>query len=127
VVRQSCVEKLLSEVWVAPALLETAWRFTQPDQKKKETGTSYYWICRKQVTPLLMYCYLKSRFGSANGVQMLLKNQHADNLIHWEYHIKVGDHDIVFTGFYFYFTVLISNIEKKTGRDEASFFEFLKK
>lgn len=45
-------------------------------------------IIRTHLTPLDVYCYLKARFGEANGFQNYLRRDDSDNLIHWEYQVQ---------------------------------------
>ena len=41
-----------------------------------------------RLSPLDLYVYLKARFGPPNGVQMALRNQSSDNLVHWHYTLR---------------------------------------
>ncbi|MCA8955541.1 MAG: hypothetical protein KDC87_05675 [Planctomycetes bacterium] len=50
-----------------------------------------HWSFSKQVSPLSLYCYLKSRFGDPNGFAMTLRTPSVDNLIHWHYTLQCGD------------------------------------
>lgn len=49
------------------------------------------WTNDGRLSPLDLYCYMKARFGQPNGPAMALKAPHADNLIHWEFALHVGE------------------------------------
>ena len=48
-----------------------------------------------------MYCYLRVRFGKPNGLisLVLIRKNTADNFIHWDFHLKCGDHNVYVMGF----------------------------
>lgn len=56
------------------------------------------WTNDGRLSPLDLYCYLKARFGQPNGPSMALKAPHADNLIHWEFALAVGEHLLLVQG-----------------------------
>lgn len=43
------------------------------------------WSIYNEIKPSDLYCYLYAKFGVPNGMQNLLRNNHSDNLIHWEW------------------------------------------
>lgn len=55
-------------------------------------------ILQKAISPLDAYTYLQARFGPPNGMQTALARDDSDNLLHWDYTLRVGDKAIIFTG-----------------------------
>ncbi len=51
-----------------------------------------------ELRPVDLYCYFSARFGSANGTQNLLRNNHSDNLIHWDWTLSCQYGHIAFWG-----------------------------
>lgn len=49
---------------------------------------------RQRLSTLDMYCYLRARFGTPNGIQNFLRRDDSDNLIHWDFNLKAGDTDV---------------------------------
>jgi len=43
------------------------------------------WHLGNEIRPADLYCYLYARFGPPNGIQNLLRGDHSDNLIHWDW------------------------------------------
>lgn len=43
------------------------------------------WRLENELKPSDLYCYLYAKFGPPNGMQNLLRGDHSDNLIHWEW------------------------------------------
>jgi len=50
------------------------------------------WSASDRLPPVLLYCYLKARFGPPNGFMMLLRTRSSDNLIHWHWCVEVDGH-----------------------------------
>ncbi|ORE84964.1 hypothetical protein ATO7_16449 [Oceanococcus atlanticus] len=50
-----------------------------------------FWKLQNQIKPIDFYCYLYARFGPPNGIQNLLRADHSDNLIHWEWSLRAED------------------------------------
>lgn len=46
---------------------------------------------RNEVKPIDFFCYLGARFGPPNGIQNILRNDHSDNLVHWDWTLKYND------------------------------------
>ncbi len=44
-----------------------------------------HWTLTNELRPVDLYCYLHARFGPPNGFQNLLRADHSENLIHWEW------------------------------------------
>lgn len=55
-------------------------------------------VLQKSVSPFDVYTYLHARFGPPNGFQTFLAGDHSDNLFHWDYFLKAGHNDLIFTG-----------------------------
>ena len=53
---------------------------------------------RQQLSTVDMYCYLKARFGEPNGIQSLLRENHSDNWIHWDFNLKSDGQNIWICG-----------------------------
>ena len=43
-----------------------------------------------EIKPVDLYCYLTARFGPPNGLQNWLRNNHSDNLTHWNWSLRHG-------------------------------------
>lgn len=52
----------------------------------------------KELSPLSLYKFLKARFGIANGISMLLKEESTENLIHWHYTFVIEKNELHFLG-----------------------------
>lgn len=59
------------------------------------------WTLRNEIAPSDLYCYLGARFGAPNGLQNFLRNDHSDNLIHWEWTLRYGEGWMTFQGMNF--------------------------
>ena len=53
---------------------------------------------RNEIKPLDLFCYLGARFGPPNGIQNILRNDHSDNLVHWDWTLKYNDVMVSFWG-----------------------------
>jgi hypothetical protein len=53
---------------------------------------------RSSITTLDMYSYLNARFGKPNGPQSFMRANDSDNIVHWDYFLKIDDIDIYITG-----------------------------
>jgi len=70
----------------------------QPEQilaflQIKERPTAWRSECLtiiNEIKPVDLYCYLTARFGPPNGLQNWLRNDHSDNLIHWNWSLRYG-------------------------------------
>ncbi|RYF80036.1 MAG: hypothetical protein EOO29_15265 [Comamonadaceae bacterium] len=56
-----------------------------------------YLELRNELKPVDLYCYFWARFGAPNGVQNFLRNDHSDNLVHWDWTLK---HQETLVGFW---------------------------
>lgn len=72
------------------------WRYPSPQdqlrfldqlgQRSKTASTRIStWRNDGRLSPLTLYCYLKSAFGQPNGPMTLFRNRSTDNLFHWDY------------------------------------------
>ena len=43
-----------------------------------------------EIKPVDLYCYLTARFGPPNGVQNWLRQNHSDNIFHWNWTFRYG-------------------------------------
>ena len=67
------------------ALIE---RFKSADERP--TQRSFLEI-RNEIKPADLFCYLWARFGPPNGIQNLLRNDHSDNLVHWDWTLEIDE------------------------------------
>lgn len=56
------------------------------------------WQLQNQIKPVDLYCYLYARFGKPNGIQNLLRADHSENLIHWEWTLQAEKRFFLFQG-----------------------------
>jgi hypothetical protein len=66
--------------------------------KKRQKRSGGFLVVRNQLRPVDVYCYLVARFGRPNGFQNFLRKDDSDNLIHWDFNLRVGDVDVHFAG-----------------------------
>ncbi|MBC3832523.1 hypothetical protein H8K33_13530 [Undibacterium amnicola] len=59
---------------------------------------SAYLELRNELKPIDLYCYFSARFGMPNGIQNFLRNDHSDNLVHWDWTLKHRESLIGFWG-----------------------------
>ena len=57
-----------------------------------------YLELRNELKPVDLYCYFWARFGMPNGIQNFLRNDHSDNLVHWDWTLKYRDSLVGFWG-----------------------------
>ena len=57
-----------------------------------------YLELRNELKPVDLYCYFWARFGMPNGIQNFLRNDHSDNLVHWDWTLKHRETLIGFWG-----------------------------
>lgn len=81
------------------AIIQSVSEWTPIDPKKRieqirnrdsRKGSPARFVLGDLASPLDLYVYLKARFGHPNGIQMALRNQSTDNLVHWHYTIAAG-------------------------------------
>ena len=61
-------------------------------------GSGAYLEIKNEVRPVDLFCYLGARFGPPNGIQNLLRNDHSDNLVHWDWSLRFRDIPIYLWG-----------------------------
>ena len=71
-------------------------QYLQPEQilgvlqaEDRPTG-SQCWTITNEIKPVDLYCYLAARFGPPNGIQNWLRQNHSDNLVHWNWMFRYG-------------------------------------
>ncbi len=57
-------------------------------EDRKRMQKPQVWVNDGQLSPLELYCYLKARFGPANGLTMMARRPSTDNLIQWQYTLR---------------------------------------
>jgi len=100
------------------------WKAADPELilnkiRERGWGSRARWIFTKNISPLDLYIYLKSRFGYPNGFQMLLRNPSSDNLIHWHWTLQYEKYAMDFMGYNLRAEVLIEGLDSFS--DEAGF------
>jgi len=87
------------ERWV-PMSPERVFAFIESVRTRKtgaKAGGSS-WNFTDAISPLDLYCYLKSRFGEPNGLMMALKLPTIDNFCHWQYMVDGAGSVLDFMG-----------------------------
>jgi hypothetical protein len=79
------------------------------------------WVLKNEVRPVDLYCYLGARFGRPNGIQNFLRKDDSDNLVHWEWFLKVGTGFIMIQGMNFRTDVWISGVDGVREGDKEEF------
>jgi len=81
-----------------PSVFLTSLEYLQPEQilaflqikQRPAAWCSYRLTLTNEIKPVDLYCYLAARFGPPNGVQNWLRQNHSDNLIHWNWTFRYG-------------------------------------
>ncbi|MDV7341825.1 hypothetical protein RYZ26_19675 [Terasakiella sp. A23] len=101
------------ENWILPSNKEAAEHY-QNDWRGKEGNIKSLMQFRRHLSPLDVYCYLKDRFGSPNGMFNILKSPTSDNLIHWDFLLKCEDVFICIMGKHRSLEILVNgNLNKE--------------
>jgi len=79
-------------------------------QRKDRAPKSTFFAIRNEVAPSDLYCYFRARFGPPNGPQNFLRNDSADNLIHWEWILHTSTGWVLFQGMNFRTAVIFLNV-----------------
>lgn len=113
------------EHWHAATPHEALAEAEERKQNKKFVGTTgSHFDVSAELTPVDIYCILKSKFGEPNGIQMLFKKKNdVDNLIHWAWELKYKNTYIHITGFFFHFSVLIKGSKDPKNDDQQKFLK----
>jgi hypothetical protein len=59
-------------------------------QAEDRPTSSQCWTITNEIKPVDLYCYLGARFGPPNGIQNWLRQNHSDNLVHWNWTFRYG-------------------------------------
>lgn len=62
------------------------------------TARGAYLSLENEIPPAELFCYLGARFGPPNGIQNILRANHSDNIIHWDWSLKYQSTSIYFWG-----------------------------
>ena len=62
---------------------------------------SAHLVIVNELKPADLFCYLGARFGRPNGLQNILRADHSDNLIHWEWALDYRGGTVLFQGMNF--------------------------
>lgn len=84
------------------------------------------WVLKDELRPADLYCYLGARFGQPNGIQNFLRTDDSDNLIHWEWVLRVGEGFLMIQGMNFRTEVWISGVDGLEEDDKDGFIRQLK-
>ncbi|MDQ2070909.1 hypothetical protein [Natronospira bacteriovora] len=70
-----------------------------------------YWKLANEIKPGDLYCYLYGRFGPPNGIQNILRGDHSENLIHWEWALEAQGRIVLVQGHNFRTEIWVSGEE----------------
>lgn len=84
------------------------------------------WVIREEISPVDLYCYLNARFGRPNGLQMLLRNDDSDNLIHWHYTLDYEEETLEIMCFTFRIEVIHSIEFENSSSAKKDFIKRIK-
>jgi hypothetical protein len=71
---------------------------TRTKEGRREGAQRSFLELRNELKPLELFCYFGARFGPPNGIQNLLRNDHSDNLVHWDWTLKYQENLFFFWG-----------------------------
>jgi hypothetical protein len=94
-------------------------------QRSNRPTLATRWVLKNEIRPVDLYCYFGARFGQPNGIQNILRGDHSDNLIHWEWFLRWGEGYLTIQGTNFRTEVWLSSTSV-TETDRDSFIEQLK-
>ncbi len=92
---------------------------TRTKKGSSEGGQRSFVELRNELKPLELFCYFGARFGPPNGIQNLLRNDHSDNLVHWDWTLKYQESLIFFWGTNFRTDVMTIGEIKFTDSDKV--------
>ena len=93
---------------------------------KKEYGKGSTWNLKSNLSPADLYVYLKARFGPPNGVMMLARAPHSDNLIQWHYTLKSDSAKLEIVGFNTRTEFMISDYPNLSEADRSALVDAIK-
>lgn len=79
-------------------------------RRKDRAPKSTFFFLRNEVGPSDLYCYFRARFGLPNGPQNFLRNDSSDNLIHWEWMLRMSTGWVLFQGMNFRTAVILLDV-----------------
>lgn len=74
---------------------------------------------RNELKPADLFCYFWARFGPPNGIQNVFRNDHSDNLVHWDWTFQSEGAIIGFWGTNFRTDVFVIGGDPFTDEDKA--------
>ncbi len=116
-------------------LLLTLDHFTAPSpseivdwlKERPEGSGARTWTIRDELNPADLYVYLDAKFGPANGIQNLLRDDDSDNLIHWDWTLQRKEGLLIFTGMNHRTDVHILGRWDFEHLDQAQLIRFIKR
>lgn len=93
--------------------------FMESLQREDRPSFRIQWVLIDELRPIDLFCYLTARFGPPNGPQSFLRNDHSDNLIHWEWVLQSKDRFILLQGHSYRTELWLSgDLLPETARDD---------
>jgi hypothetical protein len=106
--------------WSAPENVKIS------DYKEKGKKRFQRWVNTGELSPIDIYCYLKARFGTPNGLTMLSRTSTSDNLIQWHYCISIISNTIEIIGTNSGIEITV-DMEKVSEREWQEFIIMIKR
>lgn len=75
--------------------------FTKFESEVKNSVKSEYHEMKNEIKPDYLYRYLYAKHGMPNGIQNFLRNDHSDNMVHWEWNLDSEELNISILGLNF--------------------------
>ncbi|KZC21287.1 MULTISPECIES: hypothetical protein [Rhodanobacter] len=95
-------------------------------QRKDRSPQSTFCALGNEVAPSDLYCYFRARFGLPNGPQNFLRNDSSDNLIHWEWMLRISTGWVLFQGMNFRTAVVFLDVPGINQADMANLAAHIK-
>jgi hypothetical protein len=74
-------------------------RASTPEEETTHThARGAYLSLENEIAPAELFCYLGARFGPPNGIQNILRGNHSDNIVHWDWSLKYDTVYVYFWG-----------------------------
>lgn len=93
--------------------------------ENRPAGTSYQTI-ENEIRPVDLYCYLSAKYGSPNGVQNMLRGDHSENLVHWNWSLGVEGGMIDISGQNYRTAIVFIGLGELTDNRLSEFVRLLK-
>ena len=84
------------------------------------------WVFKNELRPVGLYCYLGARFGQPNRIQNFLRKDDSDNLVHWEWFLRVGEGFVAIQGLNFRTEVWLAGVQGVQEDDDSKFVDLVK-